>query len=401
MGKISKRIHHDSQAYMKALLWEFKLIFKDKAVLFSFIIVALLVSFLYTYVYSKEVLTNLPVGIVDNDNTTHSRQLLRMIDGASQTKIYDYYTSLSDAKKAFDQDKVRGIVVIPTEFSRKLQRGEQPNVSVYADASYMLYYKQIVTSVKTCVAYLNAGIQIKKASAQGNFPTQAKDKVMAVRGKVVSLFNPSSGYATFLIPIVLIIIFQTTILTSIGILGGTMQEEKKMHRLFPHADEFLGTLPLVMGKATTYLIISISILIIMMGIVMPMFSIPMRSSFLNVLVYLVPFFLSIVYLGVFLTSFFKRREDAILFIMFTSIPAMMITGFSYPSQMMPKWIQILSYFVPSTLGTKGFIGLTQMGADFSLLKTNWILSWGLCVFYLILAVLSSKRVFLMEKKNGS
>ncbi len=395
--KISTRLHYDSQAYIKALVWEFRLIFRDKAVLFSFIGVALIVSFLYTYVYSKEVLTDLPIGIVDNDNTTHSRQLLRMIDATSQTKISNYFTSLSEAEQAFDRDKIRGIVVIPVDFSKSLQRGEQPTVSVYADASYMLYYKQIVTAVKTSVTYLNAGIQIKKASAKGNIPTQARDKVVAVSGKVVSLFNPSSGYATFLIPIVLIIIFQTTILTSTGILGGTMIEEKKMQRVYPHANIFLGTLPLVMGKATTYLILSILILLIMMGIVMPMFNIPMRSDFLNVLVYLIPFFLSIVYLGIFLSSFFKHREDGILFIMFTSIPAIMLTGFSYPTQMLPKWVEVFSYFIPSTLGAKGFVELTQMGADFPLVIKDWLLLWGLCIFYLILAILGSKRSFLIEK----
>lgn len=397
MIRFTKRVHYDAQAYMKAMIWEYKFIFRDKAVLFSFVGVSLVVSFLYTYIYSNETLTQLPVAVVDMDNSTYSRQLLRMIDGSEQVQIQGYYADLLHAQIAFDQDQVRGIIVIPQDFSRDVQRNTSSAVSVYADASYILYYKQILTSVKKAVGYMNAGVQLKKYTAQGKSPQQAKDNTLAVNAKTVSMYNLSSGYATFLIPIVLVIIFQTTMLTAIGVLGGTMREEAKMHRMYPHANHFLGTLPIVMGKATTYLFMSLIILLYMTGVVMPYFNVPVRAQFIDIVVYMIPFLLSIVYLGIFLTSFFDRREDAILFIMFTSIPAMLLTGFSWPLSAMPQWLQILSYLIPSTLGTKGFVGLTQMGAAFSLLHQSWLMMWLLCIFYLILAVLSTKRMYITEK----
>ncbi len=396
MINFAKRIHYDAQAFMKSMLWEFKLIFRDKAVFFSFIGVAILVSFIYGFVYSKEVLENLPIAVVDNDNTTHSRQLLRMINASQQVEIQGYYSDFNEAKKSFNENKTRGVLVIPKHFSKTLQRSEQPSVSIYADASYMLYYKQFLTAVKTSVSYLNAGVQIKKKSAEGNLPQVAKNKALPVRGKVVSLFNPNTGYGTFLIPIVLMVIFQTTMLTAIGILGGTMREGNKMAKMYPHANSFLGTLPIVMGKATTYLVLSLMILSVMLGVVLPLYGIKVRTSWLNIIVFMIPFLLSIVYLGIFLTSFFKRREDAILWIMFSSIPAMMVTGFSWPMEAMPTWVSVVSHFAPSTLGAKGFIALSQMGADFSIIKTEWLMMWGLCIFYLVLAILSSKRIYLGE-----
>ncbi|PIE99659.1 MAG: ABC transporter permease [Polaribacter sp.] len=397
MTKFTKHIHYHSDAFIKSMVWEYKLILKDKAVFFSFIGVALIVSFLYSYIYSNEILTNLPVAVVDMDNSTHSRQLLRMVDASEQVHLNQKYPQISDAEKAFNKNEVRGIIIIPNDFSRKLQRGEQPAISVYADASYMLYYKQIVTAIQKTVGYMNAGVQLKKTMANRKSTEQAKDNVLAIRGKTVNLFNPSSGYATFLIPIVLIIIFQTTILTSIGILVGTMTENKLFSRLYPHSDEFLGTLPIVMGKATTYLLMGIAILLVMTTIVMPLFNIPMRTSILNVIVYLFPFLLSLVYLGIFLTGFFKKREDAILLIMFTSIPSLLLTGYSWPTTATPIWIQVLSYFIPSTLGSKGFVSLTQMGADFSVVKSYWLMQWALCLFYLTLAVLTYKRMYLAER----
>ena len=240
MKQFRSYVYQSSADFTRAMLWEAKYIFRDKAVFFSFVIVAIAVSFLYTYLYSEETLQKLPIGVVDEDNTAQSRQLLRMIDANSGVAIYSSYLNLSEAQKAFQQEKIRGIVTVPKGFSRDLQRAEQPSISVYADASYMLYYKQVLTAAKISATYLNAGVEMKRSSAQGKLPTQAREEAMPVSAKVVSLYNPSSGYATFLIPMVFVIIFQTTILTAVGILGGTMREGNKLRRIYPNSNSFWG-----------------------------------------------------------------------------------------------------------------------------------------------------------------
>ena len=363
MKQFRSYIYQSSADFTRAMLWEAKYIFRDKAVFFSFVIVAVVVSFLYTYLYSEETLQELSIGVVDEDNTTQSRQLLRMIDANSGVAIYSSYLNLSEAEKAFQREQIRGIVTIPNGFARDLQRGEQPSISVYADASYMLYYKQILTAAKLSATYLNAGVEMRRSSAQGKLPTQAREEAMPVSAKVVSLYNPSSGYATFLIPVVLVIIFQTTILTAVGILGGTMREGNKLRKIYPNSRNFFGALPIVMGKATTYLALAMVILLIILGIVMPLFGIPVRSSILTTMVFMIPFILSIVFMGLCLLNFLRRREDAIMLIMYTSLPSVMLTGFSWPSVAMPQWLNVFSYIVPTTLGAKGFVSITQMGAS--------------------------------------
>ena len=392
MKKFKQYIYQSSADFTRAMLWEAKYIFRDRAVFFSFVIVAVLVSFLYTYLYSEETLQELPIGVVDDDHTSQSRQLLRMIDANSGVAIYSSYLNLSEAKKAFQQEQIRGIIAIPSSFSRDLQRGEQPSISVYADASYMLYYKQILTAAKVSATYLNAGVEMKRTSAQGKLPSQVRDEAMPVSAKVVSLYNTSSGYATFLIPVVLVIIFQTTILTAVGILGGTMREGNKLRKIYPNSNSFWGALPIVMGKATTYLALSMAILLIILGIVMPLFGIPVRSSILSTMVFMVPFVLSIVFMGLCLLGFLRRREDAIMLIMYTSLPSVMLTGFSWPTVAMPEWLHAFSYIVPTTLGAKGFVSITQMGASLSTILPYWMGMWGLCLFYLVLAGFSIRRI---------
>lgn len=159
MNVFRSYIYQSSSDFLRALLWELKYIFRDRAVFFSFVVVASLVSFVYTYLYSEETLKELPVGVVDEDNSTSSRQLLRMIDATSQVRIVASYHSLSEAHRDFELEKIRGVITIPANFGRSLQRGEQPSLSVYADASYMLYYKQVLTAAKLSATYMNAGVE--------------------------------------------------------------------------------------------------------------------------------------------------------------------------------------------------------------------------------------------------
>ena len=374
------------------MLWELKYIFRDKPVFFSFIIVSILVSFLYTYLYSKETLEKLPIGVVDEDNTAGSRQLLRMVDATSQTQIIENYLNLTEAQKDFQRGKIYGIVTVPRGYMRELQRGNQPTISVYADASYMLYYKQIFTSIKISATYFNVGVDVKRTLSQGKIPVQALEETQPVVSKVVSLYNPSSGYATFLIPVVLVIIFQTTILTAVGILGGTMREGNKLKKIYPNSGNFIGALSIIMGKATAYLTLSVGILFIILGITMPLFGIPLRNSMIVIIVFMIPFILAVVFMGIFLLTFFRKREDAIMMIMYTSLPAVMLTGFSWPTSTIPEWIVYISYLFPSTLGAKGFVALSQMGANLSTISTFFIGIWAICIFYLILASFTMARI---------
>lgn len=392
MRKIRDYIYQSSADFTKSMLWELKYIFRDKPVFFSFIIVSILVSFLYTYLYSKETLEKLPIGVVDEDNTAGSRQLLRMVDATSQTQIIENYLNLTEAQKDFQRGKIYGILTVPRGYMRELQRGNQPTISVYADASYMLYYKQIFTSVKISATYFNVGVDVKRTLSQGKIPVQALEETQPVVSKVVSLYNPSSGYATFLIPVVLVIIFQTTILTAVGILGGTMREGNKLKKIYPNSSNFIGALPIIMGKATAYLILSVGILFIILGITMPLFGIPLRNSMIVIIVFMIPFILAVVFMGIFLLTFFRKREDAIMMIMYTSLPAVMLTGFSWPTSTIPEWIVYISYLFPSTLGAKGFVALSQMGANLSTISTFFIGIWAICIFYLILASFTMARI---------
>jgi ABC-2 type transport system permease protein len=88
-------------------------------------------------------------------------------------------------------------------------------------------------------------------------------------------------------------------------------------------------------------------------------------------------------MGLTISTFFKKREHALMVLVFTSIPFIFLSGFSWPIESMPQWQVLLSYIIPSTHAIKGLVAITQKGSLFADVFQYWIYIWGVLIFYLI------------------
>lgn len=351
----------------------------------TFISTALLVMLVYTYVYSKEVVRKVPIAVIDMDQTIDSRNYLQMLQTTEEVSLKDKYIDFNQAKAAFYNGDVKGLVLIPKNFSEDIRTSRQTTVSVFADASYMLYYKQIAGALNTVNAYYRAGVDVKKNMSVGSTKNQSADLHSPILATSISLYNAANGYASYLIPIVTSLITQLVILMAIGILGGTRIEHLKLQADYPGALNFGGTVTILLGKALVYILIYILILILQLGLIYTIFDIPLRGSFLTLVIFMVPYILAVVFLGVFLSSIFTRREDAIMTLIFTTIPFMMLSGLSYPIEGFPIFYQYLSKTIPSNWGIGGFVKITQMGVSLKDVIKEWTALWVLSIVYFGLA----------------
>ncbi|WP_408582552.1 ABC transporter permease [Myroides odoratimimus] len=135
-------------------------------------------------------------------------------------------------------------------------------------------------------------------------------------------------------------------------------------------------------------------------IIMHVYNLPQRGNIFEIMVFLIPVILSITFMGMTLVNFFKRREEAIMSVTVFSIPALMLSGTSWPTIAFPAWIKGVSVLVPSTLGVKGFISLTQFGASLTEISDVFIKMWGICIFYFIFAVWTNRRLRQTKTTNS-
>ena len=125
--------------------------------------------------------------------------------------------------------KAYGIIYIPSGFSDDIVRGKQTQVSIFCDMSGLLYYKALLTANTNVSLAMNA--DIKNGNVAGN-TTARQDEITAypIEYEDIAIFNPTNGFAAFLIPAVLILIIQQTLLLGIGLAAGNSPRAKPVQR---------------------------------------------------------------------------------------------------------------------------------------------------------------------------
>lgn len=400
MKSFFKKYQQAKTSFWNTVSTEWKAIKYDKAVISTFFTVAFVILIVYTYIYSNEVIHEVPVAIVNQDNSKASRDYISMLDASDGIKSISTYSDLQQAKTDYFAKKVMGIVIIPKDFGKDIRRGRQTTITTFADASNMIFYKKVLVDVSVTTGYFNAGIVIKKEMAKGNSIAMATQNYSPIQTISTSLFNASSGYATYIIPMLTALIVQLVLLMGIGIINGSRREDNLLNKNFPRLHHKGGAIPVLLGKAFLYSLIFAVILPLQIGIVYTIFSIPIRSSLILIYMFSVPYLFSVVFLGIAISSFFKRREDSIVFLVLLSVPSLMLSGLSFPIEGFSNFYQQLAKLIPSTPGMNGFVKLTQMEASFSEVLSDWNHLWLLALIYFWIAVITLKFRISSEKKRN-
>ena len=193
---------------------EFQTTFRDQGVLIFFILVPLGYPLLYSFIYDNEVVREVPAIVVDDSHSSLSREYLRKVDATPDIQIVSYCADMEEAKQMLKNRLAYGIIYIPSDFSDNIAKGKQTQVSIYCDMSGLLYYKSMLIANTAVSLDMNQDIKIARSSNT----TDRQDEITAypIEYEEISIFNPTAGFAAFLIPAVLVLIIQQTLLLGIG-----------------------------------------------------------------------------------------------------------------------------------------------------------------------------------------
>ncbi len=349
-----------SYQYFKA---ELLAIFKDTGALLILFLALIIYPVIYGIAYKKEVLRDIPMAMVDLDGTASSRLLTRMADATEEMKVTHRVGSLLEAEQLFFDGKVGGVILIPADFEKKVMSGQQASVSIYSDAGYFLVYKQTLTGAMQSVGTFSGGIEVRRLMAKGAGLEQAVSRRDPIALNSVMLFNPAGGYNSFVIPGLMMVILQQTLLIGIGLLGGTDKERGRFRFAVPHALQKGGVIPVVVGKASAYFALYLVNIVITQIWVYHWFNLPDKASFLPALVLIIPFLLAVIFLGMALSTLFYRREHSILFFVFLSPIVLFLSGLSWPASAIPHWLHGAAHLFPSTVMVPAWLRVRTMGAE--------------------------------------
>ena len=367
---------------------ELRSIFTDEGVLLVLVFAIFIYSTIYGLAYGNQVLRNVPIGVIDNSKTSSSRALTASFDAGPNTYVAYEPTDMEEAKKLFFDREIYGIVYIPEDFERTLLNGGQSCVSIYCDASYFLMYRQVFQEIVTTLGYAGAGVEMQRLLAQGVNLPQAEAVAQPVIYQSHNLFNPYLGYGTFVMPAIIILIIQQTLLIGIGMIGGTWHEFDLYSKLTPEGEIRMATIPVVLGKAFTYILVSGVISAYILTIHYHLYGYPMNGDPLTVVGLVLPYILACIMLGIALSTLFTRRENSLLWMLWSSLLVLLLSGVSYPSEAMPEWLVAVGKVFPSSHAVNAFIRVQDMGASFEDVLPEVRALWRMTVIYGGLAVVA-------------
>ena len=366
LKQISEGVHDMCYIWAK----EMKYTIRDEGVLIFFILVPLLYPLLYSWAYNNEVVHEVTVAVVDMSNSSASREFIREYDASPDVKVAFKCNDMTEAKDLVQKQVAHGIVYIPAEFSQKINRMQQAHISVYCDMSLMLTYKAIFQTAQAVASKINEKIQI---ALSGNFTK--RDELVATNPlnvESVQIFNPTGGYGSFIIPAVLMLIIQQTLVLGIGLSAGTARENNRYQDLVPISRHYNGTFRIVLGKSLCYFMIYLVISAYLLLVVPKIFSFTSIFHIQPLIGLIVPYLLASIFFGMFM-----------LLVVFASIPLLFLSGISWPQSNIPGYWQGFSWLFPSTFGVRGFIRLNSMGATLQDIAPEYRALWYQVIAYFL------------------
>jgi len=338
-------------------------VFKDEGVLIFFIIVPIIYPLLYSWIYNNEVVREVPVVVVDDSHSGLSRELVRKLDASADVKILCHAADMDEAKSLVSRQLAKGIYYIPSDFATRLNRMEQATLSVYCDMSLMLSYKAIYQTAINVTQYMGAEIQKKLSGKYTVREEQIQTRPLDFQD--VPMFNPQGGYGTFVIPAVLMLIFQQTLVLGIGLGAGTARENSPYGDLVPIHPAYSGIYRIVCGKALCYIMIYMVMGAYLTMVVPRIFSFVAMVKAWDLLCMMLPYLLACVFFGMTVSCLVRYRENVMLLMVFISLPLLFLTGVSWPQSAIPGVWQGVSWLFPSTFGARAFVRMNTMGATLS------------------------------------
>ena len=377
---------------------EFRTTFRDQGVLIFFVLVPLVYPLIYSFIYTNETIREVPTVVVDNSRSSLSREYLRKVDASPETSIVAYCADMEEAKLMLKDRKAYGIIYIPAHFSDDIVQGKQTQVSIFCDMSGLLYYKALLTANTNVSLAMNAAIKMERA---GN-TTARQDEITAypIEYEDVAIFNPTNGFAAFLIPAVLILIIQQTLLLGIGLSAGTAREHNQFKDLVPPR-HYNGTLRIVMGKGLSYFMVYSLVAVYILCVVPRLFSLNQIAIPGVLTLFTLPYLTACIFFAMTASIAIRNRETCMLLFVFTSVPLLFLSGISWPGSAMPSFWRYFSYLFPSTFGINGYVRINSMGATLNEVAFEYRALWMQTGIYFLTTCFVYRRQIIQSRKNHS
>ncbi|WP_104696994.1 MULTISPECIES: ABC transporter permease [unclassified Helicobacter] len=199
---------------MPPLFWA---LFRNKFLWIVYLAMPILLGGIIYSIFIDALPRKLPIGVVDFDKSTLSRELIYDMQASPTFSLNRYYTSISEAKRDLSDGHIYAIAVIPDGLQRGVKLGIEQKIALYYNTQFILIGKALDSAFLQVVSILNAKIQTGNNLVKTKNMSMAMGASLPILPHIDPLFNTQSSYAQFLVTLILPCMWQ--ILVALGLLN--------------------------------------------------------------------------------------------------------------------------------------------------------------------------------------
>ncbi len=349
---------------------EFKHIFRDKRsmlILFGMPVVQLL---LFGYVITNE-LKNANVAVFDKSKDATTKKIIGALDASNYFQCTHFLTDESQVHEALRSGKVKMVVVFDANFERNLVDRKKALVQVVADAAEP-------NVANASVGYTS---QIVNKAVNDIFH-QDMNRGVIVQPRMV--YNEEQQNVFMFVPgtMALILMLISAMMTSI-----TIAREKERGTMEILLVSPLRPSQIIMGKVLPYFFLSFINAVVILLLSQYVFGLPIRGSYVLLLAESMLFILMALSLGILISTVSASEQQAMFISMFALLmPTMLLSGFIYPVENMPSWLQFICNIIPARWFIVIVKGIMLKGSDLVGVWKETLIIIGFTAIFIIVSI---------------
>lgn len=366
---------------IEILKLEIKAITKRWPFVVMVLVVGILYAFIFPAIYWQRGLSNIPIMIIDKDNSSLSRQMTQAVSSSPVFFIKETGEKPEDFYAGAQKGEIKLALFFPNNFEKDIKTGIGAKVLVLADMSNLMIGNIGLNTAVNLLGSYGVGIEAKKIMKQKGISfSSALNQAAPIQEEIRHLFNPAfnDNYATFLIPALMFFGLQAL---TLFITTFSMTEEN----LSPFV-KYRGKLfKLIFCKAVPYFVLMSMLMLFMVGFSFSVLGIKVVGSFCFFLLLSFWFILFLVLLGISISGIIGDPIISTEVMAFLAMPSFLVSGFTWPGFAMPVLLEKLTWILPFTSYIEAIRRVVVKGASFFDVLNLFpsLILWNIFVFLLV------------------
>ncbi len=299
------------------------------------ILIPLIVAFTFIFgnVYSKTFVQQIPMAVMDHDNSTTSRSILRQFDDSEGMKIAYYASSDSEVEELLRTKKVSAGLIIPRNFEEDVKQGNAPKTLYMVDMTNLVIGNNAFAYGSEILNTLNAAVQIQVLEGKGMTAFESMKAATSMNFVQRMVYDPQLSYMKYLMFGIFGIMIQQTILEVLAPI--LIEDKQRLVNLEYKSKEYKKCVRGVLEKTLIIAACSIVGATLCFFVACKYYNLPLKGSILNNYMLLIIFIINMIAICFFLGGFFREALPCVQLCMFLSVPTILSSGYAWPELMLP------------------------------------------------------------------